>query len=294
MSITKKYQLLAFHVFKPFSIKYKEYFYDLGKAICQANLKTTLEVYLSQMFLSSVIAFCITFVLTFFILKLLYIYLSPFAYIFILAVSLLGGTLTFLVLYYLPTIMMGERKRKLEADLPYAATNIGAVASSGAPPLAIFRSLAEFKRFGEVSEESEEIMQNITAFGKDIATAIIESANKSPSEKFKDFMLGLVATIRASGDLNAYLKEQARVNIEERRRELLEFSDVLAVIAEIFIGVVVIGPIFLVIMLSLMGSFGEYAGILPIKMILQLLIYVLIPIASIVFMIIIDTITPKK
>ena len=75
------------------------------------------------------------------------------------------------------------------------------IAGTGVPPAVIFWSLVEFRRYGEVSRESEKILNDIENFGLDLVQALQRAANRSPSPLFSELLWKMIATIRTGGNL---------------------------------------------------------------------------------------------
>jgi flagellar protein FlaJ len=81
-----------------------------------------------------------------------------------------------------------------------------------------------------------------------------------------------------------------------KRIALQRLGDTLGVLAEFYVVLLVAGPLILVVMLAVMamlGGGGVIAGLDP-RLLLYLLTYLGIPIGSIMFLIMLDMITPKR
>ena len=89
--------------------------------------------------------------------------------------------------------------------------------------------------------------------GLDTITALKNAISISPSEKFKEFIQGILATIQSGSDLETYFKRcvdkyMAR-DLVERKKNL----ESLAIMAESFVVTAIAFPLFLVIIISIMG-----------------------------------------
>ena len=111
------------------------------------------------------------------------------------------GASIFIIGIFYPYQRVISRNQDINTNLPFAISHMGAIASSGVPPTAIFKLLAEFKEYGALAGEMEKITRNIEVFGLDPMTAMREVAKRTPSEKFKQLLLGLATTIEGGGDL---------------------------------------------------------------------------------------------
>jgi len=79
-----------------------------------------------------------------------------------------------------------------------------------------------------------------------------------------------------------------------RRVTLKKYSDSLAVLSEVYVALLLTGPLLLVIMLSVMSVLGGGGlGIFSSDLLLSLLTYIGIPVCAVIFLIILDSTSPK-
>jgi flagellar protein FlaJ len=79
-----------------------------------------------------------------------------------------------------------------------------------------------------------------------------------------------------------------------KRLSLKKYSDSLSVLSEVYVALLLTGPLLLVIMVSVMSVMGGGGlGILSPDLLLSLLTYLLIPVCAVVFLIILDSTSPK-
>jgi pilus assembly protein TadC len=79
-----------------------------------------------------------------------------------------------------------------------------------------------------------------------------------------------------------------------KRIALRRFSDTLSILAEFYVALLIAGPLILVVMLAVMAMLGGGTELLNPRLLLYLLTYLGIPIGSIVFLIMLDIISPRK
>ena len=158
-------------------------------------------------------------------------------------------------LYY-PTYCVKKRELNINLYLPYAINFISSMAVAGISPAEIFETLSKVKVYGEVQAEAKKITKEISIMGVDNITALKHAIEVSPSRKFKAFIQGIIGTLQSGSDLHVYLSTIAKKYMDEdliaRRRDL----DLLAVIAEVIVLSLIAFPIFLVIIITVMGFFG--------------------------------------
>ena len=164
-----------------------------------------------------------------------------------------------------------------------------AMRRGGAQMMTIFRSLSDRANiYGEVALEFRQIVRDAEFFGYDVVSAIRHLSETTPSEKLKDFLEDLLSVIESGGDMAEFLSMRVRLYQEEARFEQRQFLTVLSLVAESYVTLFVAGPLFLIIIMVVMGMMGGSAVFQ-----LALVTYVVLPIGSVVFILLIDLISIK-
>jgi flagellar protein FlaJ len=135
------------------------------------------------------------------------------------------------------------------------------MAVAGVSPAEIFQSLSSINVYGELQLEAKKIAKEIKIMGVDSITALKHAIEISPSKKFRAFLQGIIGTIQSGSDLFVYLSNVAEKYMHEDLRSRKKDLDLLGVIAEVFVISVIAFPIFLVIILTIMGFFGGSMGL---------------------------------
>jgi len=134
------------------------------------------------------------------------------------------------------------------------------MSETGLSPGEMFRTLATTNIYGEIQLEAKRISREINFMGVDSITALERALERTPSVKFKSFIQGLLGTLQAGSNLENYLSTMVRQYMEDDlllRQKNLEF---LSLIAELFVMAVIAFPLFLVIIVSVMGFMGDSAA----------------------------------
>ena len=158
-------------------------------------------------------------------------------------------------LYYLslPSSKAKSRAKKIDRYLPYATNFINTMSVAGISPAEIFEALSKAELYGEIQKEAQKIVTEIKMMGVDTITALKNAIEISPSEKFKEFLQGIIAVIQSGSELGPYfercVERYMTRDLVERKRNL----ETLAIIAETFVVTVIAFPLFLVIIISIMG-----------------------------------------
>ncbi|HVP93924.1 MAG TPA: type II secretion system F family protein [Methanoregulaceae archaeon] len=206
------------------------------------------------------------------------------------AVFFIVGTLLvyFLALKY-PGMRKNTRATKINLTLHNAVAYMYAMRRGGAQLMAIFRSLSENAPiYGEVALEFRQVVRDADFFGLDVVTSLRRLMETTPSQKMKQFLEDMISVIETGGDLTLFLSGRVRLYQEEARFEQRQFLNFLALIAESYVTLFVAGPLFLIIILVVMGMMG---GAAINQMVL--VVYALIPIGSLIFIVLIDMISIK-
>ncbi len=189
----------------------------------------------------------------------------------------------FLIAYYIPYNQMMSRKTSIETNLPFAIAHMGSIATSGIPPSAIFKLLSDFKEYGALAVEMGKIVRNMDMFGMDPMSSIREVARRSPSEKFKQILLGFVSTIESGGDLKIYLKIMGEQALFEWRAKRQKYLQLLDTYAEFYTGLLIAAPLFIISLFSVMNMIESNLGGVSILELMKLSIYILVPALNIGF-----------
>ena len=203
---------------------------------------------------------------------------------------LLGGTL-YVAQTVWPDYRAGERRRAIDRDLPYAANYVAAMSSAGVVPSVLLRDLAREKTYGEVSREVAWLVRDLDLLGVDLLTALHRATGRTPSRRFEEFLQGAKTTILSGGDLKTYFMSKADQYMSDNRRVQREFLDSLGLMAESYVTVVIAGPLFMLVMLSIMLLVGR--ANLSSEAFLFMLIFVLLPIAHACFAWIVKNLAPE-
>jgi flagellar protein FlaJ len=154
---------------------------------------------------------------------------------------------------FLPTQKSKARGKKIDRFMPYAANFINTMSVAGISPAEIFEALSNVELYGEIQKEAKKITTEISLMGVDTITALKNAIAISPSEKFKKFIQGILSVIQSGSELGPYFERCVNdymvTDLTDRKRNL----ESLAIMAESFVVTVIAFPLFLVIILSVMG-----------------------------------------
>ncbi len=193
--------------------------------------------------------------------------------------------------YAAPSMAANSRRNNIDKRISYAMSFIAAMASADVNIDIIFKELARQPIYGEIQKEAQWITRDIDLMGVDVLTALADAAARSPSEKFQDFLQGVVTTSRSGGKMKPFFVMKADQFMKERRIEEKKLIETLGVLAESFVTVVVAAPLFLIVMISLMSTVGS--GGTDYILFLYAIVFGMIPGSQIAFIILIQSMTEE-
>lgn len=262
------------------------YFDNLEKALRKAGIESTLPTYLGIAILTALVIGAATLVAGV-ISYLLLLLIQPgqslgigLLVISIILTPVLAGIVIIYFYSYIPTQRANNRRKNLEQSLSIATSYMLAMATAGVVPDKIFSSLRNPELPPAIIEEATKIDRDLEAFGYDILEALEVAGNRSPSEKWNKFLQGIIATINAGGDFVNYLTIENKAFMKDQEESTKEFIEQLGVAAEIFMVLGVVAPLFLIIMIAILGTIGGGAAATQVllKLFLIALVYIIVPI----------------
>jgi len=202
---------------------------------------------------------------------------------------LIFGGVTYLIFLIYPGVKAGERRRNIDATLPYAINYVTAMSSAGITPDEVFRLLGQSKIYGESAVEARYVARETDFFGKDLLEALRTVSQATPSERMREFMQGAVASISSGSNLTEYFRTKAHQYTLENNQQQKMFLETLGLIAESYVTAMVAGMLFLIILQSVMTILSGDAN----PFFLYIIIYLIVPFGSVMFVILISSMTPE-
>jgi flagellar protein FlaJ len=282
----------------------------LRNDLISARFRTPFEVYLSTAYVSAIIvglsgAVVIGLISWFLQLPNLVKYkgevpeivlgLSPYSLVIgtivitIFSLLVFGG-LTYLAFILYPGLEAGNRRRNIDATLPYAINYITSMSTAGITPAEVFRLLGGSKIYGESAVEARYIAREIDIFGRDLIDSLRLVSASTPSRRMKEFLQGTMASVASGGNITDYFRTKAEQYALENRQTQKMFLETLALVSESYVTAMVAGTLFLIILQSIMSVLNGDNN----PMFLYMVIYVMIPLGSIAFVVMISSMTPES
>jgi flagellar protein FlaJ len=241
----------------------------------RSGLRYTLIEYLSLSIFVSLIVFVvelpiITLILSFFIHVVFAILLS---FVF----SGAGAVIIFFLFTTYPKARVSDLAAKIDKSLPFSVSYMTAAASSDAPPITIFKSVIKLDEYPELKEQGRNIIRDVDGLGMDILSALRRESRRTPSKEFKDLLLGIETTINSGADLIKFLNNKSISLFNDYQRKIKTYANTLSMIIEMYITIIIVGPIFFTILSSVMSMMGGIENILAMQVLVS---FILIPAIS--------------
>ncbi|MCS7125226.1 MAG: type II secretion system F family protein [Candidatus Bathyarchaeota archaeon] len=269
-------------------------FQDLSNYLQRAGIKTNFRAYISLAVFSTTLIALATFTFIPFVLFSVFKIPAFPAVMFGLGGSLFAVAFSVAGFYIYPVYRADKTKRDLEDELAFATGYMAILASAGVSPEKIFHSLSKLPIPLAVSAEAKNIIRDVNLFGLDIISALENASKRSPSVLFREMLEGFISTIHSGSSLAVYLREKSKQHMKLKRISLRKFSDTLSILSEFYVALLVTGPLLFIIMLAVMSMMGGGSiGFLGPDLLLNILTYIGIPVGSIMFLIILDSVSPK-
>ncbi len=258
-----------------------EKFEDLSKAIVRARMPVTTQKYLALAFLYSTISAIVGAILG----ALIFTMLIPFGEItpflsriippeimvknfrifniaYVTLGALLFGVISFKFVQYLvltyPYFVAMRRKNEIELYLPHAVNMMFGMAVGGVRIYDIIKCIAESKVMcGELSREFKIVVDLVEKFKHDLFESMRFVRDTTPSEKLSAFLDDLIFIMSSGGKLTDFLRGKSEELLEEQEVSFETYIDFLGIMAEVYIAIFVLLPLFLLIVLVVMQLIGE-------------------------------------
>ena len=216
----------------------------------KADISMVYQEYYSMVLMNLIIGFIVAFLSTF----ILYLFIpNQITALILLVVSSVVPVSIGMYYITLPVSKAKARGKNIDRFLPYATNFINTMSVAGISPAEIFEALSAVDLYGELQKEAKKITTEINMMGVDTITALKHAIQISPSKKFKEFLQGILEVIMSGSELAPYFQrcvdKYMEMDLMERKKNL----ESLAVMAEAFVVTVIAFPLFLVIIISIMG-----------------------------------------
>lgn len=279
----------AFKLFGEVAKNLERYFPDLVDDLKRSNIKKTPQEYISSSIFTALLSFIV--VLPFLAFSFSIASKSfLFSYMASILISIGIPILVFFIHLKYPKTIVKQREKNIDKVLPFSTLYLTSISSSGLPLHRAIKVYTEFSDDNEVRREFKKMVEDVEFYGLDIISSIERAVNRSPSRKFREFLYGILATLRSGGSLYNFLKDRTVEYMIDYKRTISEFSRSMTIYVQIYLTSIVLGTIFFTILTSLISVLGGGTqGILGMQF---FMIFIFLPAVSILFLFLVKKAAP--
>ena len=188
-----------------------------------------------------------------------------------------------LIQLFTPGWVASSRATNMDRQIPYAASYVSAMAAANATPSQTFKSLARNKDiYGEISNDAAWIFHSMEFMGRDLVTTLKEAVDRTPSERFAEFIQGIIGTVTSGGNLKLYFLNRSEYYAQQNRVHVKDVLQQMALFSEAYVVVAVALPIFAMI-IAVITFWVSGAGMQLEPIHLYLLVFGGFPIIQLIF-----------
>jgi archaeal flagellar protein FlaJ len=188
---------------------------------------------------------------------------------------------------FLISTQIANRKAKLDRELPFTLSELSVLASTGTSPIRLFRRMAQRDHDPAMTGEFRTVVYKTDIQGKDLITALAETAKESPSTSVREAFWDIANMIHQGGNLDEYLRTKSDDVLKLKRLVQKEFIERLTTFLDMYVSLVLVGVLMIAVGAFLINAFGSTAAGLDANELLLLLTFGLCPVAVIMTVILI-------
>jgi archaellum biogenesis protein FlaJ (TadC family) len=266
----------------------ENYWRDFQTVYMRSGTSTYLDDYIQRMKLITALSTMIFTVLGFQVLWLLLRWTLGNALLGAFANGLIFGSITGAVQIYYPYYRINESKTRLEDGLIYFLSYMTVLSASGMPIERILERITDVEDNPPLVHLTKKFIMNIKLFGMDVRTALKDIASMSPSKTFTKQIDAIRTTIATSGDLKTLLQYEVDRQLQVKREKLKAKINALVYIGEIYVALMVVTPTLFILIISILSILGASALGGSAVTQLSLIVFLGIPILGGIFIVLLD------
>jgi len=200
-------------------------------------------------------------------------------YLYVLALAGVGAGSVFAGFRLLIDTRISNRKGELERELPFTLSELSVLASTGTSPIRLIRRMAQRDHDPAMTATFRAVVYRADVQGKDLITALAETAKESPSTPVRDTLWDLANMIHQGGNLDEYLRSKSDDIMALKRLVQKEFIERLSTFLDMYVSLVLVGVLMIAVGAFLLNALGSTAAGLNANELLLLLTFGLVPVA---------------
>ena len=269
-------------------------FRRLKQVYVQSGISRLYESYVALMLFSAVITFFVVFVtgalLDYFLFSLAITQLV----LAVLALSTVASIIVIAMFIAYPLYRRKQMGAEIDLNLVYTTGYMEVLSAGGIPIERIFDRVIQVERHPAIRDSAKRLITDVKVFGLDVVSSLNDVIRHSPSEVFSKLLVGIINTLKTSGDLTGLFTFETERLLSMKKEQMKKTLNTLLGLGEVYIAGVVMGPVTFIIMITILSVMGTVAfGISPIMQ-LNLLVFLGIPMICLLFIIILNNALPQE
>ncbi|VVB91215.1 Type II secretion system (T2SS), protein F [uncultured archaeon] len=283
-----KFDRISYRLFGRWVEKRNALYLELSGKLMKSHAGVPYEIYVSRSYLISILLSLPCGLLMYYLFYDLLVSPGYLSLLMIPIFSVLCGFAVYSLIMAYPYYRANVRGNSIDIVLPHVVALMHAMSRGSSDISGFFNIIANNKKiYGEISDEVRGVLVDTRLLNIDLNTALKNAARNSPSESFKNFLESLSTITASGGNLVAYFltkSEQYRLKALNANKAFMEN---LAVMAEVYVTGVAVGPLFIIVLLVVLGLIGGAKYYI----FLLIMVYLFIPAGGIFFILIISSMT---
>lgn len=260
---------------------------ELAERLKQAGVDATPGLHRAVVIVTTLLATALSFAVSLGLFRFLLASPVWWQYVGIITLTAVGGSVG--GFQFLISSRISNRKDELERELPFTLSELSVMASTGMSPIELVRRMARRDHDPAMTGVFKKIVYKADIQGKDLITALAETAKESPSNSLRESLWDLGNMIHQGGNLDEYLRNKSDDVLKLKRLIQKEFIERLATYVDMYVSLVLVGVLMIAVGAFLIDAFGSTAFGLDANALLLLLTFGLVPIAVVMTAILIST-----
>ena len=249
----------------------------LAQRLLRAGMDITPGMYVSVVLMTAVLGgvagFALSFALFHLALKISDWYLYVVLVTVVCVAAVVGG------FRFLVDSRIANRKDQLDRELPFTLSELSVLASTGMSPIQLIRRMARRDHDMAMTLEFKRVVYRTDIEGKDLITALAETATQTPSQTVRESFWDLANMIHQGGNLDEYLRSKSDDVLKLKRLVQKEFIERLSTFLDMYVSLVLVGVLMLAVGAFLINALGTTLAGLDSNEVLLLLTFGFVPVA---------------
>ncbi len=188
------------------------------------------------------------------------------------------------------SVLSGEKSAEIDRELPFAVMMFTTLAASGVTFYDSWKKMRNVRLLPKIQEDAEDVVRQVEVLGYDPLTVMQNKAEKTDSKVYRDFLAGFASSVRSGGNILSYLKSKLRSILELESAAAVRSIEKLGTLVEAYsvMLIVILCTYILYVVLSSTSILDVMqsgaAGTPSINPMIYVLIFLIMPVISLVFM----------